>query len=67
MSPLPAVIQSVNITSHGAAGGSYAMGNRGDNHPVKWNLGVTFVELEPAVNFADKLLNRSVARGPEQK
>jgi len=63
MSPLASVIQNVSITSHGAAGGSYAMGNRGDNHPVKWNVGVTFVELEPAVALSDRLISRSVARG----
>jgi hypothetical protein len=62
MTPLVSVIQSVSITSHGAAGGSYAMGNREDNHPVKWNVGVTFVELEPAVAYGDRLISRSVAR-----
>jgi len=62
MSPLPSVIQSVNITSQGAAGGSYAMGNRRDNHPVKWNLSVTFVELEPAINAKDRLVTRSAIR-----
>lgn len=62
MSPLPSVIQSVNITSHGSAGGSYAMGNRGDNHPVKWNVGITFVELEPAIAAGNVLINRSALR-----
>ena len=62
MTPLPSVIQSVNITSQGAAGGSYAMGNRGDNHPVKWNLSVSFVELEPAVAAKDRLISRSALR-----
>ena len=62
MQPLPAVITNVNIVNHGSAGGSYALGSKKENYPVKTNLSVTFAELDPAIQDGNHIISRSMAR-----
>ena len=67
MQPLPAVITNVNITNQGSAGGSYALGGSENNYPVKTNLTVTFVEIDPAINNGSHIISRSMVRSFNKK
>ena len=65
MGPLPSVLESVDIQTHGAAGGPYAARDSEANksYPAATSLSLNFVELEPAVNSESGLMSRSQVRG----
>jgi hypothetical protein len=65
--PLLSVLKSVNITTQGAAAGSFAFGSKSNSYPPQVNISLSFIELEPAVRSENnnQLISRSQVRGHE--